>query len=162
MQLSDLLHSELIHTNLATRSRDEAIRTLAKSLKQDGYVDSEFAQAVLAREKSYPTGLPTQPHRIALPHTEAEHVNRSALAIGVLQTPVEFHVMGAPEETISAKIIFLLAIADKERQVKALAQLASVFQDGTTLDKIVSAGTPDEIIEVMNHGLREVSARSQS
>lgn len=39
-------------------------------LKEKGYVRDSFLDAILAREKAYPTGLPTLPVAIALPHTD--------------------------------------------------------------------------------------------
>ena len=40
-------------------SRDEAVLKLAQLLEAGGYVKDTFGQAVLEREKVFPTGLPT-------------------------------------------------------------------------------------------------------
>jgi len=152
MEIPALLDPNLILTDLEASDGEDAMRKLAKLLYDGGYVDEGFADAVLAREKEFPTGLPTEGIQIALPHTEAEHVHTSRLAIGVLRYPVTFQMMGAPESTAEVSAVFLLAIAEKETQVVALQQLADLFQDGVTLRKIAAARSSNEVYRAMLKG----------
>jgi PTS system galactitol-specific IIA component len=147
--LTDLLHVELIDPSLEAATKEDAIVMLSQRLRDQGFVNDGFAQAVLDREKEFPTGLPTKDFQIAIPHTDIEHVSHSALAIAVLKEPVKFRVMGSPKDEVEAKIIFLLAISDHNLQVKALSQLATIFQKGPTLKTIAKATSAEEIIEAM-------------
>lgn len=152
MDISGLLDTELVLVDLDVADREEAIRRLAALLDAGGYVEEGFADAALEREKVFPTGLPTEGIQIALPHTEAEYVRTSRLAIGVLRRPVKFQMMGDPDSTVDAAAVFLLAIAEQEAQVTALQQLAELFQDGVTLNRIASATSAEEVYAAMREG----------
>ena len=91
----------------------------------------------MAREETYPTGLPTS-IPVAVCHTEARFVRRSALAVGTLATPIRFQEMGTPERQVDAEIIFLLALADPKDQYRA-KKMAGVFKDRAALAAIRDA-----------------------
>jgi PTS system galactitol-specific IIA component len=158
LDLTDLLNIELIDPALEAATKEEAIAKLSQRLQDLGLVTDDFPKAVLKREKEFPTGLPTKAFQIAIPHTDAEYVSRSALAIAVLKEPVSFNVMGSPDDKVDVKIIFLLAIADKSLQVTALSQLATIFREGHVLSAIAEATRSDEIMDAMRsatHGLSQ-------
>jgi len=64
-----------------------------------GYVSEEFAEDVWEREKIFPTGLPTQPFGVAIPHADPDHVKQSAVCLGILNSPVFFNQMGMESST---------------------------------------------------------------
>jgi PTS system galactitol-specific IIA component len=113
---------------------------------------------VLKREEEFPTGLPTQGMAIALPHTEAQHVRQSCMAVGILENPVLFRVMGSPDQEIPVRGVFLLAIADRDSQVLALKQLADLFQDGVTLTRLAGAPDAERVLEALCEGVRHLEA----
>jgi len=160
MNLIDLLELDLIRTGIRVRQRDEVVRLLGEALLDKGLVTPDFIPAVLQREDEYPTGLPTQGMAIALPHTEAQHVRRSCLAVGILEDPVLFHVMGSPDQEIPVGGVFLLAIADHDSQVLALKQLADLFQDGVTLARLAGASDAARVYEALCEGVRHLEARA--
>jgi PTS system galactitol-specific IIA component len=162
MDLIDLLHIDLIDPSLEATSKEEAIAKLSQRLQEVGFVKNDFQEAVLEREKEFPTGLPTKDFQIAIPHTDIDHVTHSALAIAVLKEPVSFHVMGSPKDEVDAKIIFLLAIADKNLQVKALSQLATIFQEGPALETIAKASSAEEIITAMQNAIHSLNQNNES
>lgn len=65
-------------------SQQDIIRTLANPLINDGMVVSDFADHVIEREKSFPTGLAVEPVGVAIPHTDHQHVRQNAISIGIL------------------------------------------------------------------------------
>ena len=79
------LNKDLIYFFNEKVDRDEAMMKLASLLKNGGFVKESFEKAVLDREKIFPTGLPTKPIGVAIPHTDAEHVNKGAMAVGILR-----------------------------------------------------------------------------
>jgi len=156
MHLAALLDPELIRTRARVRDREDAIRLLAELMAARGYVTPDFLPAVLKREKEFPTGLPTQEVAIALPHTEAMHVQHSRIAVGVLEQPVAFHMMGSPDQIVQVRVVFLLAIADNDSQVLALKQLADLFQDGSTLGRVAAAEDEQTVYAVLLEGIRRL------
>jgi PTS system galactitol-specific IIA component len=157
MDIMSLLDEELVLTNMQVTDAREAICILGELLQKRGLVEEGFVQAVLDREEEFPTGLATQDVQIALPHTEAKHVRTSKMVIGVLDNPVPFKKMGAPGETVEAKEIFLLAIGEHHSQVQALQQLATLFQDGSTLKMIASAPDAESVLKAVADGVKRNS-----
>lgn len=130
-----------------TVSRDEAIDKLTSLLEAGGYVKPSFRQAVIEREKIFPTGLPTQPVGIAIPHTDAEHVNSGAIAVGILKEPVVFSEMGNPESNVEVFIITMLAISEPDLLIPFLRKLAKTFQNADFLLGLKSAATGEEVVQ---------------
>lgn len=131
-------------------ARDDAIRGLAGLLTTGGYVHDTFAQAVLEREKVFPTGLPTQPVGIAIPHTDAEHVRRPAMAVGVLAQPVPFEEMGSQGSQVDVSLIVVLAIPDPKAIMTVLRQLAGTFQNRDFLVGLQASRDPQEVIALIS------------
>ena len=68
--LIDLLNIDHILLGVNANDAQDAIRLLTAALVQTGHVKSEFANDVWEREKSFPTGLPTMPLSVAIPHAD--------------------------------------------------------------------------------------------
>lgn len=151
-----ILSHALIHFFQGPVSRDDAIKKMASLLKNEGYVKDSFESAVLEREKIYPTGLPTQPFGIAIPHTDSEHVNRAAMAIGVLPEAVVFNEMGSLDSPIEVRIVSMLAIEDATKMVNILSELATVFQNQGLIRDIATARTAEDVLRLYHDSLGEV------
>lgn len=80
----------------------------------------DFADHVLKREATYPTGLPTEPPCVAIPHTDHKYVRHNAIAVGILPEPVEFADMGGDPDPVHVRVIFLLALSESNKQLNAL------------------------------------------
>ncbi|SHI14034.1 PTS sugar transporter subunit IIA [Sporanaerobacter acetigenes] len=147
----ELLKEELIFIDVEAKDRGEAIEKIAKELYRREYVKESYINAILDREKVFPTGLPTEKVGIAIPHTDAIHVNKSAMAIGVLKNPVIFQMMGMPEENVNVNIIFMMALNEPKGQIEMLQKLMSIFQNKSLLLKMRQAKTKEEIMKVFSN-----------
>lgn len=143
----ELLKEELIVINMKAKNSDESINKLSKILYEKGFVKESYIQGVLEREKNFPTGLPTEGVGVAIPHTDAEHVNNPAIAIAVLEEPVAFKMMGGIEQEVEVQILFMLAIKESKTQIELLQKLMNIFQDKEILERIQKSLTPTEIKE---------------
>ncbi len=158
MTLKLELSPSLVHIFTGPVTRDTAIATLAGLLESGGYVRETFAQAVLDREKVFPTGLPTQPVGIAIPHTDAEHVKLPALAVGVLPQPVQFEEMGSPGSIVDVSVIVVLAIPDPKAIMPVLRQLAGCFQNHGFLQGLQAARDPDTVLDLVARAIPDAVA----
>ncbi|EJJ4226239.1 PTS sugar transporter subunit IIA [Salmonella enterica] len=98
-------------------------------LQERGYVRDSFFNAILAREKAYPTGLPTLPVAIALPHTDPQHVIRPFISVTRLSQPVAWQEMGNDDNTLYVQFIFLLGFVDHSSHLTALQKLMDCLTD---------------------------------
>jgi len=143
--LIDLLNKEHVLIGVEAGDARDVIGKLTAVLVETDHVTSEFADDVWEREKSFPTGLPTQPLAVAIPHADPDHVNQSAVCVGVLNSPVNFSQMGTDGSTVlDVPIVFLLAIKEKEKQVEMIQQLMTLIQSPELLDGLFRAESASE------------------
>jgi PTS system galactitol-specific IIA component len=142
---------DLILMGTEASSGEEAIRLLSRRLEQGGYVRPTFADAVLEREKTFPTGLPTEPP-VAIPHTDVEHCLKPAVAVAMLKRPVLFQAMGRGGD-LRVGVIFLLSITDPQAQVGWLGRLVQFFQKTGHLKELAEARSPGEVADILNQRL---------
>ncbi len=100
---------DYIAVDVAAPDAESIINLLAAKLYRAGAVGPGYAAATIAREKEHPTGLPTKPFCIAIPHADANGVLRSALAVATLKQPVTFRNMADPDEELAVEVVLLLA-----------------------------------------------------
>ncbi len=128
-----MLDKELIYLDLEAKDREDLLSQLSDILYEKGYVKSSFKQAILDREKVFPTGLPTLGVKVALPHTDPEHVLKPAILVSTLKKPIKFKEMGSGVNDIDVEMVFMLAVKDPAYQVKLLQKLISIFSKENVL-----------------------------
>ncbi|WP_019554652.1 PTS sugar transporter subunit IIA [Propionispira raffinosivorans] len=128
----------------------DALDQLANTLCNAGYVKKSYVDAIITREKIFPTGLPTGKYGVAIPHADICHVNSSMIAVGILKDPVEFKNMGDIEDTVSTKIIFMLAMNNSENQVKLLSAFMGNLQDQELLKNLAEAKNVHSVIKLID------------
>ncbi len=147
--MKNYFNKELIKVNLDVASSIEAINVLSELLRDGNYVRDTFFDAVIEREKKYPTGIPLDPYGIAIPHTDGIYVKKVAIAVGILAKPIKFGMMGGEGE-IDVDMVFLLALKACESQISLLQCFSDFFQCAEKINKLRAAATRDEIYEVLH------------
>ncbi|WP_337024863.1 MULTISPECIES: PTS sugar transporter subunit IIA [unclassified Pantoea] len=118
-------------------SVDQVIRQLAQPLVEEALVVADFAEHVLAREQDFPTGLPTEPVGVAIPHTDHRHVRHNAISIGILPQPVTFADMGGEPEPVPVRVVFLLALSESNKQLNVLGWIMELIQDSDFMQQLL-------------------------
>jgi PTS system galactitol-specific IIA component len=144
-----MLRKEFILLDMDCKDSQEAIRTLAQTFVRYGAVKESFVEAVLEREKNYPTGLPAVAFDIAIPHTVSKHVIQPVMAVGILRKPVEFHQMGSPDIILHPQVLFMLAISDPKEQLSLLRRIMKLLQNEKLLNGVKSVRTPEEALQLL-------------
>ena len=144
--LASYLDPATIVLDAEAGSARDAITLLADRLEAAGRVEPSYGPAVIERERSMPTGLPLGEINAAIPHTDREHVVTPAVALAVLREPVLFASMDDPEEQLPVRIVFALALTDKNGQIAMLQAIMAFLQDQGALKHILAARTPEEIL----------------
>lgn len=146
--LRELIRPELVLVSPEASTAEDVIRQLAGLLVAQGFAHDTLAEAVLAREEKYPTGLflGTDELNAAIPHADSEHVITAAVAIATLATPVSFHRMDDPAASTSVRFVALLALADADSQLATLREVGGVLQDPTRIAAIVGATSVEQLL----------------
>jgi PTS system galactitol-specific IIA component len=137
----------LVCTQLGGESREEALRTLAERLVAAGYASPGYAEDVITRERTFPTGLPTDPP-VAIPHADPDHVLQPAIAVGVFDAPVSFAEMGGldPAPSLQVRLVFMLAMTEKSQATHLLRHLSAAFRNRDLLIRLQSAPGAGEAV----------------
>ncbi|GMB01175.1 PTS sugar transporter subunit IIA [Pelosinus sp. IPA-1] len=144
----------LVLKNIEGENSSDILKYMAANLYNQGFVKASYAEAVVAREKKFATGLPTGGYGVAIPHTDIEHVNQSAISVGILKKPVDFGIMGEETEKTPVKLVFMLAMHDSHSQLSMLQSLMGIFQDEEVLTYLATeeseAKIKDEVVSKLN------------
>lgn len=81
-----ILEAEIIDGD-ENLSSEEFIKVMVDKLVEEGYVEKEYLDSVLQREKASPTNL----QNIAIPHGNAKYVKKSRLIIGRFKNPIKWN-----------------------------------------------------------------------
>lgn len=135
---------------ISARTAEEVIARLAAKLEAIGAVRPSYLSAVIAREAEIPTGLPLAPDfAVAVPHTDREHVLRPGFAIATLAEPVSFRSMEDPDQELPVRIVFALAITNKNEQIEMLQAVAELLQDSPRIRRMADAVSVSEICDAL-------------
>ena len=136
---SEMLTLQGIRTGLAPVGKEEAIRAAGALLAACGYVDGEYAEAMVARERVATTYLGMG---IAIPHGTAEaksRIRRSGIVVMQYPEGVDFG-----EER--AQLVIGIAGAGDEH-IEILARVTSALEDEEVLRRLKTTDDPRYILE---------------
>ena len=149
MKVEDVLKEDFVIENLQASTKEEALTIMSNILLSKGYVKESFPEAILSRERHYPSGLPMEGHKIAIPHTDAEHVIKSVILFARLSQPLEFYSMGDPNEKIQVSLISMFALAEKKDIGKMLEVLINAYSNNDLLEAILDAPSAKSIFDIL-------------
>lgn len=149
LDLLNYIKEDLILLDLDAKDNFEVLEKMTKLLLDKGYVKESFREAVIEREKVFPTGIKTGTINIAIPHADSEHVLAPAIAATVLSNPIYFNRMDMPDQKIPVKIVFMLAIKNSNEQLSSLKELMELLQSLYLLESLYKARTPKEFPTIL-------------
>ncbi|EDS72011.1 PTS sugar transporter subunit IIA [Anaerofustis stercorihominis] len=116
---------------------EEAISLSADALYEHKYVKESFKEACIKREIEFPTGLPCK-FPVAIPHTDAEHVNKDCLCFLRLNQNVKFTRIDDKLKSVNCKMIINMALSKNESQVEMLSKLIKLIKDNNLMENCYS------------------------
>jgi PTS system galactitol-specific IIA component len=149
MRIDDILKPECMMHHVNATTKEEALTIMADRLYDLGYVKETFRDAILDREAHYPSGLPMEEDKIAIPHTDAEHVNQSVICFAQLASPVDFSVMGDPSQTVSVQMISMFALKEKKEIGHLLEILITTYQDAELLRNLKESNDTQHLYQLL-------------
>jgi PTS system galactitol-specific IIA component len=146
---------ENVLINIEAATAEEVIRRLNGLLVERGCATAAYAELLIEREAKYPTGLPTEGAKVAIPHAFAEkgEVLVPAIACATLARPVIFKNMADPDDELEVGIVFLLALKGEHESAGDLEKVMGLFSDGALLAQLAAAKTAKEFVSLISsHG----------
>ncbi|QCH26932.1 PTS sugar transporter subunit IIA [Clostridium tyrobutyricum] len=142
------LIQDLITCNLEAKSEEDVFKKAYQMLYEKQYVKSSFLKGLIEREKVFPTGIKLEDYGVAIPHTDAVHVLKPAIALIKLKQPVRFQCMDGNGH-VDVKLAFVMALKEPHSQILMLQQLMKLIQNKELIEKIFKKDTPESIYNVI-------------
>lgn len=158
MELAQLFDKELIFC-LTAESQEELFHQVADLLEERKIVKSSYCEALLDREKSFPTGLDMEflgkdlPN-VAIPHTDIEHNLTENVVVAKLDRPVTFHNMIAPAQTVEVSLLFFIINHSSSSQTNILAQLMDFFTSDGNLAGLAHLNSEEELFQYISNVIK--------
>lgn len=155
-KIEDLLDEDLILMNVKAADSESLLHSLSDELQTRGYVKPGYADAVIRRERIYPTGLPTNIMKVAVPHAmERDYVLDPRVLVAVLDEPVAFKEMGDGVRDVMVNIVFLLAVCGSNDQLTILQKIVGMFSDTDIMADIKQAETKTALHQILKKHLSD-------
>ena len=89
---------------------------------------------------------------VAIPHSDAEHINEEFISVVTVNEPVVFKSMEDANKTVDVSIIFVLGLRKAEDQLATLQAIMQVIQDPEVLDRLLEANRNVEVLDILKKG----------
>ncbi|MDU1060087.1 MAG: PTS mannitol transporter subunit IICBA [Leclercia adecarboxylata] len=125
--------------------KEEAIRFAGEQLVKGGYVQPEYVEAMLEREKLTPTYLGES---IAVPHGTVEAKDR-VLKTGVVFCQYPAGVRFGEEEDDIARLVIGIAARNNEH-IQVITSLTNALDDETVIERLANTTSVEEVLALLN------------
>ncbi|COP02754.1 phosphotransferase system sugar-specific EII component [Streptococcus pneumoniae] len=117
-----------------------------------------YREALITREKSFPTGLDMEflgkdlPN-VAIPHTDIVHNLAEKVVVVRLEKPVTFHNMIAPDKEVEVSLLFFIINNSSSSQTNILAQLMDFFTGNGHLEDLSKISEPEALYAYIDEAI---------
>lgn len=149
--MEEYIDLDTILVNLEVKDKKSLLELLGDKLYAKGYVKENYTEAVIKREEDFPKGLNVEGEiKVSIPHADINYVNKPGIAFASLKEPIEFNSMDEPEEKLSIKLIFMLAVKDPNKHVVILQKLMEIIQNQEILSELASSSSKEEVKNILD------------
>lgn len=125
-------------------NKEEAIRFAGEQLVKGGYVEPEYVEAMLEREKLTPTYLGES---IAVPHGTVEAKDR-VLKTGVVFCQYPQGVRFGEEEDDIARLVIGIAARNNEH-IQVITSLTNALDDDSVIERLANTTSVQEVLDLL-------------
>lgn len=146
MRIIDFLSPPLVKVHLRSETKEELFEEMVQLLVDAGKIKDRAAalDAVRAREAKMSTGVNRW---LAIPHASLPEVKGLVLAMGVSDAGIEYESL----DGLPVHVVFLVISEAKNPgpNIQALAEICRLFSKASVRERIRSAQSADEILEII-------------
>ncbi|HHS12326.1 MAG TPA: hypothetical protein ENN03_01000 [bacterium] len=145
VRLMDFMSRDALVARLTAENRTEAIRELSSRVAaQAGVAGGQIADAVLAREAEFGTGLG---HGVAIPHVCMDSVLNPVIAVGRSLQGLDWN---APDgQSVRRIFFFITPTGVNDVHIQFLAEVARVMKNGQNRKRFDEAAGDQELWEAL-------------
>ena len=150
VEVSDYLKDQLIFLHTSFKTSSDLFTAINKAAQENGFVTDQFLPKIIKRETAFPTGLQLEHRGVAIPHTDADTINKEFVAVVINDEPIEFSRMDDPDQTVGAKLVFVLGLNKPHAQLDMLQALMGIIQDNELVNSLENANDADQIHQLLS------------
>ncbi|HEI8868829.1 PTS mannitol transporter subunit IICBA [Serratia sp. AKBS12] len=139
------LGEDNVFLGLQADDKEQAIRFAGEQLVKGGYVEPEYVQAMLEREKLTSTYLGES---IAVPHGTIEAKDR-VLRTGVVFCQYPQGVRFGDDEDDVARLVIGIAARNNEH-IHVITSLTNALDDETVIERLAQTNNPQEVLDLLS------------
>ncbi|MDA9557973.1 PTS IIA-like nitrogen regulatory protein PtsN [Vibrio sp.] len=145
MQISDVLSLDCTKSAVQCTSKKRALELICEiASEQTGINSDTLFKGILSRERMGSTGIG---NGIAIPHTRIDDSNNAIAVLLQCDNPIEFDSI----DNRPVDLLFALLVPESQCQehLKTLSQMAARLSDKSTLKKLRSAVSDEELYHII-------------
>ncbi|WP_312059619.1 PTS mannitol transporter subunit IICBA [Pantoea septica] len=139
------LGADNVFLGLSASNKEQAIRFAGEQLVKGGYVQPEYVEAMLAREKLTPTYLGES---IAVPHGTVEAKDR-VLKTGVVFCQYPQGVLFGDDADGVARLVIGIAARNNEH-IQVITSLTNALDDESVIEKLAHTTSVQEVLDLLS------------
>ncbi|MDA1058782.1 MAG: PTS IIA-like nitrogen regulatory protein PtsN [Proteobacteria bacterium] len=145
MEISDLLSSEAVVSNLKVTGKKQALQEVAiVAARITGRDEREIFDILLERERLGTTGVG---HGIAIPHGKLKGLDRLHGIFARLERPIDFDAID--DEPVDLVFVLLAPETAGADHLKALARISRLLRDRALCEKIRGSDGRDAVFAIL-------------
>ena len=150
-KISGLFRKDLIYIKDAEDST-KLFKIIGKELIQKRIVKDNFVDAIIEREKNYPTGIDLsvvegQKYNVAIPHTEIEYCCDKCIVFVKIKNEIGFKNMISPDQELKVKYLFIIVNNENEAQTNILSNIMDFITNKNNMDMLEKINDEGELYD---------------
>lgn len=133
-----------VRDNIFFEDHFDALKHIGSAMLNAGVVKNTYPQALLDREKDYPTGIALDGYSIAIPHCSADNAISPAIYLIRPNAPVPFD-QADDTGKVNAQLIIALIVTDPKDQLVLLKNLFTNIQDSDFFYSLLNAKSEEDL-----------------
>ena len=154
MELNHFFEKDLVFC-LHADNQEDLFNQVANLLEERHIVTFSYKNALIERERAFPTGLDMNflgkdlPN-VAIPHTDIVHNLAEKVVVVRLDQPVTFHNMIVPSNEVQVSLLFFIINNSNANQTNILAQLMDFFTAAGNLEALSKLDDADKLFHYIS------------
>lgn len=144
--LKELIEKKRYSFHEGFDSWEEAIEASCKPLIEDGAIEHDYVDAIIANVKKYGPYIVIAPD-ICIPHAQEGVVGVNETAVCFMRCKNPVHFSDDPEQ--DARLFFVLASTDNNVHLENLSKLVGLIEDESTVEKLIEANSEEDLKAIL-------------
>jgi len=134
--LEQFFHDNLVFFDKEYKDFEDVLSHVMETLISENYAEKGFEEALLIREKDFPTGLQLDGYAVAIPHGGSQYVKKDFISMVTLKNPIFMNRMDDPAESLAVDILFIIGFGKSDTHLQCLKQLMGLIQDQKVIEDL--------------------------